>query len=254
MMKDAMEASNINESLMSENLKNARELVKFLECGDVEKAEEVINEMYLSRENTMFQNLGKLTRELHETMNDISSDAHLTNIMHQQMPDARHNLNHVIDLTEDAANQTLTAIEHSTPLLNKINEQAIKLQTLLQEGTLKHVEHTRPLFPADEIIDFLDMVCIEVASINKNMNSIVVAQGFQDISGQIIQRVSKMVQDVEHSLVSILKVSSSCNSDNSNYIEVKSNAGYGPATPATKKDDIVNDQDEVDDLLSTLGF
>ena len=106
----------------------------------------------------------------------------------------------------------------------------------------------------DEILGFLDMLCIEVETINKNMNSIVVAQGFQDISGQIIQRVSKMVQDVENSLVSILKVSSCCNHDNSDYIEADNNAGYGPAIPTMKKDDVVNDQDEVDDLLSTLGF
>ena len=136
-MKNTMEARNINDSFMSESLKHAKELVKYLECGDVEKAENVINEMYLSRENTMFQNLGKLTRQLHETMNDISTDTRLTNIMHQQMPDARHNLDHVIVLTEDAANQTLTAIEHSTPLLTNINEQAMTLHNLLQEGIRK---------------------------------------------------------------------------------------------------------------------
>ena len=86
------------------------------------------------------------------------------------------------------------------------------------------------------------------------MNTIVVAQGYQDLSGQIIQRVSKMVQDVEGSLVGILKISSHYAAEDKSNDVVKNNAGYGPAVPGLDKGEVMKSQDDVDDLLSTLGF
>lgn len=253
-MPNATNAVSTDDLMLDENLKQAKQLVKHLEAGDINQADLVINELCLSRENNIFQDLGKLTRELHETITDIGDDARLHDIMHNEMPDAKHNLDHVIELTEDAANKTLTAVEHSSPLLDDLSERAIYLQRLLQGHMKKLNDNNKLSFIEEELEGFLGKVRTDIKHVNKNMNDILMAQGYQDISGQIIQRVGKMVQDVEHSLIDILKInSSSVNRITTNDSE-KNRTGHGPAVPATRTDDVLNNQDDVDDLLSTLGF
>lgn len=251
------EASNVvlsNETAQRENLKQARQLVMHLEAGDIDQADLVIDELRTSHESNIFHDLGKLTRELHEAINEISCDDRLNNIMHNEMPDARHNLSHVMDLTENAANQTLTALENSSPVLENLSERAVYLQRLLQ-GHMKKLDQNNKLsFIEEELEGFLDKVCVDIKHVNNDMTTILMAQGYQDITGQIIQRVNKMVQDVEHSLISILKVNSHSISNSDTIDEHKNRTGFGPAVPGTQTDDILNSQDDVDDLLSTLGF
>ncbi len=253
-MQNAMKAALSCESMLSENLKQAKQLVKHLEAGDTGQADLVINELCLSREKNIFQDLGRLTRELHETINHIGDDARLKDIMHNEMPDAKHNLDHVIELTEDAANQTLSAVEQSGPVLDDLSERAVYLQRLLQGHMKKLNDNNELSFIEEELEGFLDKVRVDIKHVNKNMNTILMAQAYQDISGQIIQRVGKMLQDVEHSLIDILRINSSSASQRSSNDADKNRTGYGPAVPATKTDDVLNNQDDVDDLLSTLGF
>jgi len=253
-MQNINNVTLISDATKADNLQQAKELVKHLELGNIEQADLIIYEFCQTRENDIFQELGKLTREVHETINDLGSDARLNSIMHEEMPDARHNLNHVIDLTEDAANKTLTAIEHSVPLLDGLSERTIHLKKILQGHIKKLVEDNRLTFIEAELEAYLDKVSIDIKSINKDMNTVLVAQGFQDISGQIIQRVSKMVQDVEHSLIGILKINSQYVNQNEQKEVVKDNSGYGPSVPGIAKGEVMKNQDDVDDLLSTLGF
>jgi len=253
-MQNATNAALSCDSAQDENLKHARALVKHLEAGDMDQADLAINELCVSRENGIFQDLGKLTREIHETINDIGGDSRLQDIMHNEMPDAKHNLSHVINLTEDAANQTLTAIENSSPLLDDLSERAIYLQRLLQEHMKKLDRKNELSFIEEELEGFLDKVRLDIKHINKDMNTILMAQSYQDLSGQIIQRVSKMVQDVEHSLLGILKINSSSHADNETIDKEANRTGHGPAVPGIKSNDALNNQDDVDDLLSTLGF
>ncbi len=253
-MQDATNAALSGDSVLSENLKQAKQLVRHLEAGDIDQADIIIGVLCTSRENNIFQDLGKLTRELHETINDIGGDTRLHDIMHNEMPDARHNLNHVIELTENAANQTLTAIENCTPVLDNLSDRATYLHRLLQ-GHMKKLDQNNEIsFIEEELEGFLDKVRVDIKHINKDLSTILIAQGFQDISGQIIQRVRKMVQDVEHSLISILQVNSHGKVDEEKNDAIKNRTGHGPAIPGIKKDDVLDGQDEVDDLLSTLGF
>ena len=252
-MQNSISQNPVTDVEITDNLKQARELVMFLEEGNVEQADIIINDLCLSRENVMYQDLGKLTRELHETMNDINSDSRLSDIMNNEMPDARHNLDHVITLTEDAANQTLSAAEHSSSLLSGLSEQALYLHRLSQERIKKLAKNSELSFIDEELKCFLDKVDVDVKDINKDISDIIAAQAYQDLSGQIIQRVSKMVHDVEDSLVGILKVNSA-NSEKNHREDTKNNSGYGPAVPGIEKGEVINNQGDVDDLLSTLGF
>lgn len=254
MMQQLNNIALVGDTVINESLKQARELVNQLEKGDIKQADNIISKLQKNRENDLFQEIGKLTREVHETLNDLGGDARLNSIMHEEMPDARHNLNHVIDLTEDAANKTLSAVEHSLPLLDGLSKRTIHLKEILQGHIKKLVESNKLTFIEAELEAYLDQVTIDVKYINKDMNAVLVAQGYQDISGQIIQRVSKMVQDVEHSLVAILKINSHHINNNKQNEVLENNNAYGPVVPGVTKGEVMKNQDEVDDLLSTLGF
>ena len=83
------------------------------------------------------------------------------------------------------------------------------------------------------------------------------AQGYQDITGQVLQRVIKLVQEVEQNLVDMLCLTGQSTTDEVQLKVVKDNKGYGPAVPGTaqvKQNEILESQDDVDNLLSTLGF
>lgn len=250
----ALSVADLSEATAIENLQLARQLVASLEQGNVEQADVAINQLCQSRENVMFQDLGKLTRELHDAMNEVGSGARLNDIMHNEMPDVRHNLDHVIELTEDAANKTLTAAEQCSTVITNLNKRVADLQGLLQgdinSQSINNPRDNKSSLLNNELDEFLAALSVDMKAIHKEVNSIMLAQGFQDLSGQIIQRVSKMVHDVETSLVGILKINSQFN----NPAVKKCNAGYGPAVPGVSTGEVMQNQDDVDDLLSTLGF
>jgi chemotaxis protein CheZ len=79
------------------------------------------------------------------------------------------------------------------------------------------------------------------------------AQGFQDLTGQIIRRVIALVEELEGNLVELVRISGQ-NLLTEQRAETKSHAeASGPPVPGLDKG-TVSGQDEVDDLLSSLGF
>ncbi len=116
-----------------------------------------------------------------------------------------------------------------------------------------------------EISGFLSLTSDNANEINANLSEVMMAQEFQDLTGQILRRVISMVQEVEDNLVDLIRVSGGSSSDTTESGSdeiIQANAsmedleqGMGPAVPGTA-DTVgsVSGQDEVDDLLSSLGF
>lgn len=82
------------------------------------------------------------------------------------------------------------------------------------------------------------------------------AQGFQDLTGQIIRKVIALVSDLEEKLVELLRISGRPQDEQQaeEKPEAKTPSAHGPAVPGVDKGDLVAGQDDVDDLLSSLGF
>lgn len=208
------------------------------------------------RENDLFQDVGRLTRELHEKINGFSCDDRLQHIMTDDMPDARERLNFVIKSTEESAHNTLTAVEHGMPIVEGMSKRAQTIQQEWQEF-LKHpsdVAAFRNL--AAELDQYLDQVVDDAKAVHGDMSSVLMAQGYQDTTGQIIQRVIKLVQDVEQSLVGLIRVTAShTNTTNNNSVKKEDDRkGHGPVVPGVTRGEVLNNQDDVDSLLSELGF
>ncbi len=243
-------------------LEKARAIVNNLENGNEEDAYRVLNEITHLSEEGLFQEIGKLTRQLHDTINAFRVDSRLvelTSMTETEMPDARERLNYVIDMTAQAADQTLNAVELSLPVCDRLIQQS---EVLHQSWNMfiqrkMSAEQFREL--SKELNNYFLETDNDMKTLRSSFDEVLMAQGFQDITGQIIKRVIHLVEDVETKLVQLIKVSGNyaVPSDSSMPIEEKKKEDntHGPVVPGVNDGaEVVSGQDEVDDLLSSLGF
>lgn len=93
------------------SLEQAKELVQLLENEQQEQADLLLKDIYDNASNPMLQEIGALTRELHDSLKQFSIDERMTQIANDEIPDARDRLQYVIDKTEVAANKTMDAVD-----------------------------------------------------------------------------------------------------------------------------------------------
>lgn len=240
-----------------EYLNQAKTLVQQLETGNLDQAVAIVDGLTKLRESALFQELGKLTRELHDTLSNFQVDARLARLTESDIPDAKERLNHVIKMTEDAANRTLSVVEGTLPRAEELESKALGLKQQwdrFRNRDMK-VEEFRGL--SMEIDEFLTWTSENATAINRGLSEVMMAQGFQDLTGQIIRRVITLVQDVEESLVSLIRLAGP------QFAAAKEQPGEGgkhidaegPQVPGVKASaEVVSGQDDVDALLSSLGF
>lgn len=249
-----------NKVADDESLVQARQLVAELEAGNSDAASDLLDELARRRDTGLFQELGKLTRELHDTLNSFHLDSRITALTEHDIPDAKERLNYVITMTEQAAHRTLTAVEDSLPIAEELLTRANELQDKWQRFRRKDMEVSefRALVP--EIDSFLDLTSGHATKLNASLSDVLMAQDFQDITGQIIRRVINLVKDVEDNLVSLIRISGQrmAPAEKAAAKPVASkedlSRGVGPQVPGVDHGDVVHGQDDVDDLLSSLGF
>jgi len=236
-------------------LDKAHDLITALETGDSEAVSESLDALTRQHESVLFQELGKMTRELHESINNFKLDARISDLTETDIPDAKERLNYVITMTEDSANKTMDAVDAALPASENIKNRAKELHDEWKrfQGRDMSAEQFRQL--SKDLDKFFPMIDEGNTIVHENLTKILMAQDFQDLTGQIIRRVITLVQDVENSLVDLIKIAGK---------------RIAPAEPEQEKDkikaegpqikglddanDIVSGQDDVDDLLSSLGF
>ena len=105
------------------SLVEAKLLVEYLETGQQEKADELIAEIQNPINSELFAEIGKLTRQLHDSLNNFQLDSRLNDLATADIPDAKERLNYVITRTEEAANKTMDAVESIFPVVDTIQKQ-----------------------------------------------------------------------------------------------------------------------------------
>lgn len=233
-----------------ECLDRAKSLVASIEAGKEDDAHRLLEEFSGNRDSIMYQEIGRLTRDLHDTLNSFKNDARLASLTEHEIPDAKERLNYVLNMTDQAARRTLTAVEESVPLNEAIGQRAGDLQQEWQRFTRRQMEPAEFRALSHQLNEFLTLTRDDASKIHARLMDVLMAQEYQDITGQVIHRVIRLVQDVEANLVGLIKFSSKNGA--------KSPAGgsdlEGPQINPTSRSDVVSSQDEVDDLLSSLGF
>ncbi len=231
----------------------AKDLVKALEQGDDETADGLLDEIASLRETQLFKEVGRLTRQLHDTMSSFSVDSRMASMTEKDIPDAKERLHYVIDMTEQAANQTLTAVENLLPVSEQLNEQATELAGKWERFLDREMPYEEFKSMSREIALHFRESKNSLEVVQAGLNDILMAQGFQDITGQIIRRVIDMVQELEAGMVEVIRISGRKvqSEKTTNEPELP-----GPVVPGVddKAGDVASSQDDVDDLLSSLGF
>jgi len=254
-------AKKLNNDAM---LNQARSLVAELEAGNVTAAEHTIEELGRIREQSLFQELGKMTRQLHDSLTSFALDSRMQSLAESDIPDAKARLNHVISMTEDSANRTLTAVEGTLPIAEQLQNCANDLHEKWDRFRNKDMNVDEFRNMSKEIDAFLTVTCDNAGRIHGNLSEVMMAQDFQDLTGQILRRVITLVQEVEDNLVELIRLSGGIEGEAANDPSTAQAAGQsgddlmkgvGPQVPGVSDDSgSVSGQDEVDDLLSSLGF
>jgi chemotaxis protein CheZ len=238
------------------SLEQAKLLVKYLEADQQNKADELIAEIQNPIQTALFEEIGKLTRELHNSLNNFHFDSRLNDLATADIPDAKERLNFVIDRTEEAANKTMDVVESIFPVVANIQQQIKSVNPRWHK--LMHNELDVGEFKA--LCRDLDVLLTttekETSKIHGLMTDVLMAQDFQDLTGQIIRKVIDLVCEVEDNLINMLTAFGlSAKQEQPNHLpKLGKNLVEGPIVNPGNRKDVVSDQHDVDDLLSSLGF
>jgi chemotaxis protein CheZ len=242
----------------------ARQLVAHLEAGHEDQAAEVVRQLRIPYERELFEELGKLTRDLHEALNSFRGDSRLVELTRDEIPDAKERLDYVVTMTEQATHRTLNALDEGMPIAESLHARLLELTETWNRFRQRElsVEEFREFARALDV--FFAASGEETERLRSLMSEVMMAQDFQDLTGQIIRRVIRLVHEVEENLVGLIRLSSARMEPGKAAKQAASTKGaepagpqsHGPVVPNTQDtaSDVVSGQDDVDDLLSSLGF
>ena len=237
------------------SLDQARMLVAHLEQGEFELADELLAEVCAPNAADLFEKVGKLTRQLHDSLQEFRIDPRIPDLATHDIPDARERLSYVIDMTDKAANRTMDAVEASLPIADRLNDNIqlvmpnwnALMSRDMSVGQFKSLCH--------QLDDFIQALESDADKLRQLLTEILMAQDFQDLTGQMIRKVIKLVQEVETKLIEMLTMFGEASAEHSTRtLPVSGIEAEGPIMNPEARADVVNGQDDVDDLLSSLGF
>ena len=191
--------------------------------------------------------IGQMTRALHDNLRGLGFDRLLEKAA-SDMPDARDRLEYVAQMTEKAAQKVLNATELALPLQEKIQQDAAQLNGEWQTLLAAPFSETDYRAMAAKSMAALQHTQDNASLTRTQLMDIMMAQDFQDLTGQVIKRVTELANDIERQLVQLLV-------DYAPAETKREDNGLmnGPQIHAGGKD-VIADQSQVDDLLESLGF
>ena len=239
-------------------LDEAKQLVTFLEEGDTDSANALLDAVTMKESVELFAEVGKLTRQLHDSLNNFQLDERIAGLANEDIPDAQTRLTYVIEETEKAANTTMDAVEQSMSIVETMKGQLDNLMPEWKKLMNREIELDEFKSMCLDLDKHLESSLADADKMMGLLTEVLMAQGYQDLTGQVIRRVIELVKEVEDSLVHMLTVFGGAEvtkaTKTSQPKVEKAIVAEGPIIDAESRDDVVSGQDDVDDLLSSLGF
>jgi chemotaxis protein CheZ len=190
----------------------------------------------------MFQQLGSITRQLHEALKELGYTDKLKGTV-DQLPDAQSRLSYIARLTGEAAEKVLNHVELAKTEQGLIAERGRQLAS-----TITRVPGLARAMP--ELLEWTEEMVATSEKTDARLTDIMMAQDFHDLTGQVIARVVQLAGTIEEQLLSLLLQSAPSGQPGQDHaIELA-----GPVVNPEGRTDVVSDQKQVDDLLASLGF
>ncbi|WP_341930279.1 protein phosphatase CheZ [Methyloversatilis discipulorum] len=206
------------------------------------------HELEHSCEN-VFNKVGHLARQLHDTLRQLGYDHALEDVA-QQMPDARSRLNYVAQMTENAASRVLNATDVAIPLQDDVEKRSSALHDRWEKLYRNELSVDEFKALATETRGFLGDVPGFARDTRAQLNEIMMAQDFQDLTGQVIKKIVEMSQQLESGLLQVLIEAMPAEKR----AAAPEGLLNGPVINSEGRSDVVTSQEQVDDLLESLGF
>ncbi|HEY0892834.1 MAG TPA: protein phosphatase CheZ [Cellvibrio sp.] len=213
----------------------------------VEIASAMISTMSPNQQEEMISRIGHMTRSLHDNLSALGYDKVLEQVA-QEIPDARDRLSYVAKMTEQAAERVLNATDLATPLQSELADRAAVLKQRWEEIMQRAALKSEYDVVVRETLDYMSLVSQHTSTTKSLLMDIMMAQDFQDLTGQVIKKVTSLAQDLERQLVQVLvDFSPAAKKDEDSLMN-------GPQIDPHNTVDVVANQEQVDDLLESLGF
>lgn len=197
----------------------------------------------------IFHRVGGLTRKLHDALRELGYDKKVENAVNS-LPDARARLSYIAKMTEQAAERALSAVEQGQDELSAVQGQNGRILASWDKLFAKQLSLEEFKQLALDTHAHLKQVDQRVGAANAQFTEIMMAQDFQDLTGQVIQKIATLAQSLEEQLVQLLLDTTPPD----RRTEAQHEWLNGPVIGAEGRSDIVTDQAQVDDLLESLGF
>lgn len=238
-------------------LEKAKSLVALLESEDVsdETISSSLDEIMTIRESTLFHELGKMTRDIHDSIMNFRMDSRIADLANTDIPDAKDRLEYVIEMTEKSANTVLSVVETGTPVAEKLIDQAKELTAQWQRFRRREMDAEELRSMGQSVETFFAESDSMMTELLSGFTEVLMAQDFQDLTGQIIRKVINLVDEIEGNLVELIRIQGEHLVQHDKTTEKSErDALEGPQIPGKENDDVMKGQDDVDDLLASLGF
>lgn len=243
--------AKLDESEQTSSSEDTKKSIQLAEVSQIEMPTEAVSDESLPSDKKVLDQIGQMTRNLHDSLRELGYDKRLESIANE-VPEAQDKLTYVATKTEQAAERTLNATEIAMPIQEKLSGEATHLS-----GRWKQALETQQVNPDTELfkvllidtLQYLDKVPEQTGTTNAQLMEIMMAQDFQDLTGQVIKKITVMVQRLEKDLLDLLLANMPAKR-----VSEEEGLMNGPVTNPEKRTDVVCDQDQVDDLLASLGF
>ncbi|MEI2264118.1 protein phosphatase CheZ [Erwinia sp. CGal63] len=200
--------------------------------------------------NDIISRIGSLTRMLRDSLRELGLDQAIAEAA-EAIPDARDRLDYVVQMTAQAAERALNCVEAAQPRQTEMEKGAVALKGRWDEWFENPIELADARSLVSDTRGYLESVPQHTGFTNAQLMEIMMAQDFQDLTGQVIKRMMDVIQEIERQLLMVLL----------------ENMPEQPARPKKDADSLKNgpqingeapgvvaNQDQVDDLLDSLGF
>jgi chemotaxis protein CheZ len=190
----------------------------------------------------VFQRLGMLTRQLHDTLTHLGVMPKLQQAA-DGLPDARSRLHYIAQKTAAAADKVLNSVDSAKAEHQRIAAETRRIAAAIVADPVKAVA-------SGAVLNFVDDVDAATLRIDAHLTDIMLAQDFHDLTGQVVAKVVKLAGDLEDGLVQLLVEAAPPEQAH----KVEQSILNGPVVNHDGRTDVVATQGEVDDLLASLGF
>lgn len=202
------------------------------------------------QQEAVFNRIGQMARGLHDALGQLGYDKLLEKTV-SAIPDAKDRLAYVANLTEQAACRVLNATDIANPLVEEIEVGAQALGQRWDKAFANQLSTAEFKQLAEETRGFLNGQLPEkTRATHAQLTEIMMAQDFQDLTGQVIKKIVALAQELEAGLMGVLLEVV----PETKRTEEVANLMNGPVINAEGRTDVVVSQEQVDDLLDSLGF